>query len=190
MPPRTLNRWKTLSSKLAFDHRWFKVQQDTVELPNGTVLDDYFMWPEGDVVIIVPVTTDNQIILVKQYKHAGGDVYIEFPAGYLDKDETPEQAVRRELLEETGYDYKKITKLFESSSNPTKIIGKYHFFLVEECFVPSENSHKADETESIEVVVKTIPEVYDMIVKNEIKATAAIAAGFMALQKLQFIEKK
>jgi ADP-ribose pyrophosphatase len=183
-----MQKWKTLSSKLAFDHRWFKVQQDTVELPNGKVYDDYFMWPEGDVVFAIPVTTDNKLVLVKQYKHAAGEVLIEFPAGYLNSEETPEEGARRELLEETGYDYKRLTKLFVSYNNPTKIRGKYYFFLAEEAFKLEKNPHSQDETENIEVLVKSPEEVYEMLLTNEIKATSSIAAGFFVLQRMGTIK--
>jgi len=182
-----MDKWKVLSSKLAFDNPWFKVQQDAIELPNGKIIDDYFMWPEGDVVFTIPVTVNNQIILVKQYKHAAGEILIEFPAGYMNKDESPETAARRELLEETGYDCKRLIKLFESYNNPTKSIGKYHFFLAEESFMASENPHHKDETENIEVLVRSFKEVYKMLTTNEIKAGSSIAAGFMALQKLNVI---
>lgn len=76
---RFMKKWKQISSKIAFDNPWFKVRQDTVEIPNGQIIDDYFVWLEGRIVLVVPVTTNNEFILVKQYKHAFGDFVIEFP---------------------------------------------------------------------------------------------------------------
>ncbi len=182
-----MSKWKTLSSKLAFDNPWFKVQQDIVELPNGKVIDDYLMWKEGDVVFAFPVTTDKKIILVKQYKHAAGKEVIEFPAGYINKTESPEEAVKRELLEETGYSYKKLSKLFESYNNPTKIIGTYHYYLAEDCVISPDTMYEADETEDIKALLKTPEEVLRMLQNNEINVTSSIAAGFMGLAKIGVI---
>src|SRR5258708_32981468 len=105
-----MSKWKVLSSKYGFDTPWFKVLLETVELPNGKVVEDFSMWAERDVVFLFAITKDNKIPLVKQYKHGAQEELIEFPAGYIDKNETPEIAARRELLEETGYDYEKLTK--------------------------------------------------------------------------------
>ncbi len=182
-----MEKWKTLSSKITHDNHWLRVRQSEVELPNGTRLDDYFTWLEGDVAFVFPVTADNHVILVKQYKHAAGEILIEFPAGYVEKNEAPGAAAKRELLEETGYSFKKLTKLFVSYPNPTKIVGKHHFYLAEDCFIPAVNLSYADETENIEVLIKPIKEVYEMLVTNEIEASGSIALGFMALQKLNLI---
>ena len=85
-----MEKWKLLFSKLVFNNKWFKVRQDRVELPTGKIIDDYFVWPEGDVAFVAPVTEDNHLILVRQYKHGAGEIMIEFPAGYVDNGETPE----------------------------------------------------------------------------------------------------
>jgi ADP-ribose pyrophosphatase len=183
-----MNKWKTLSSKFAFDNPWFKVQEDAVELPNGKVMNDYLMWAEGDVAFAVPFTEDKKLVLVRQYKHAAGEILIEFPAGYLDKDEFAEDGVKRELLEETGYSSNKWTKLSEASMNPTKIIGTYHFYLAEECSVLPDNPHQQDETENIEVLLRSPEEVYQMLISNEIKAAGSVMAGYMGLQKLGLLK--
>jgi ADP-ribose pyrophosphatase len=98
-----MKKWRLRSSTIVFDRRWFRVRQDTVVLPNGRVIDDYFVWPEGDVALVVPVTEQGDVILVRQYKHAAQEIMVEFPAGMLEPDEVPLQGAQRELREETGY---------------------------------------------------------------------------------------
>jgi 8-oxo-dGTP pyrophosphatase MutT (NUDIX family) len=176
-----MNKWKKLASELVFNHKWFKVQKDTVELPNGKVLDDFFLWPEGDVVLVVPITPQNEIILVKQYKHGFGDVVIEVPAGMLNTQEEPIKGAMRELKEETGYTSQEIISLGAVSNHPTKVIGKVHLFLAKNAELTS--SQNFDENEEIEVIKKPYKEVLEMIWSGEIKVTGTITALILALKK-------
>lgn len=80
-------KWKKISSEMALDEKWFRVRKDVVELPNGTVLNDYFLWLSGDVSSVVPVTQNNEFIFVKQYKYGSDEEMIEFPAGFVEEKE-------------------------------------------------------------------------------------------------------
>lgn len=166
-----------------------KIRKDTVQLPNGKVLDDYFVWLEGDVVFVIAATVDRRLILIKQYKQAAQDTIIEFAAGYIDKGETAEAAARRELLEETGYDAKKLTKVFEGYSNSSKIVGRYVYFFAEDCFIPEVNSHKPDATEDIEVLTVTPEEAYSMLQTNQINTSAGTVGVYLALERVGFLKK-
>lgn len=180
-----MKKWKTLSSKIPFDNKWFKVQQDTVKLPNGKIVDDYFMWKEGDIVLIVAMTKNNEVVLVKQYKHASNEVMVEVPAGYVDKENNPESAAKRELEEETGFTSKKFTHIATLTNNPTKVISNIYIYLAKD--VEKTTSIKLDETEDIEVIVKPYKEVVKMILNGEIWVTGSISALFLIFKKLQLI---
>lgn len=178
--------WKTRSSKMAFDHKWFKVRQDEVELPNGTVLDDYFVWVHAGVSLVVPVTEDGNFILVRQYKHGAGKVVIEFPAGYVDAGESTEQAAVRELMEETGYASEEFLLLTDTTNNPTKEDGRnLHLFLAKN--VVKKHDTKFDDNEEIETLICTPSEVLEKISSGEIWVTGSVAAGMLALTKLGFL---
>jgi 8-oxo-dGTP pyrophosphatase MutT (NUDIX family) len=94
--------WTLLSSEMAFDHRWYKLRRDTVQLPDGRIIDDYFVSQRPDVAIVVPLTRERDFILVRQYKHGAQAITLEFPAGTF-RSESAEAAAARELEEETGY---------------------------------------------------------------------------------------
>lgn len=178
-----MKKWKTLDSKLAFDHKWFKVRQDTIQLPNGKILDDYFLWPSGDVAMVVPVTVDNQFLLVQQYKHGAGDIMIEFPAGYIDPNEAPEVAAVRELREETGYTSPQLTLIGKIAHSPTKVIGHTYMYLASR--IELTHTPHLDDNEEIQLILKPYEHVLAMITSGEIRTGSTITAAFLACKHLR-----
>lgn len=165
------------------DNKWFRVRKDTVELPNGTVVDDYFVWEEGDVVLIVPVTHSNEFVLVKQYKHGAAEIVTEFPAGMLEHEEPPEEGAVRELREETGYTAQKLELIGKIMNNPSKSAGTIFVFLA--TGAQPTHSTSFDQNEHIEVIVKPQNEVLNMIYTGEIRVTGSISGAFLAINELQ-----
>ncbi len=179
-----MRKWKTHSTKIVFNHKWYKVQRDEVEVRPGKIYDDYFMGVFPDIVLVVAITTDNKLPLVRQYKHGAGEILFEAPAGYIDKNETPLKAAKRELLEETGFISKKWKKLGFFYSNPTKEKGNgIHIYLAKEA-QQTGKSHN-DKMENIEVRLVGIKEALKMVKNNEIKVVGSAAALLFALYFLK-----
>ena len=80
-----------------------KVAKETCELPNGKVIDDFYTLWQPDWVLILARTKEGKWVMTEQYRHGTGKIALEFPAGIIDKGETPEEAAIRELQEECGY---------------------------------------------------------------------------------------
>jgi ADP-ribose pyrophosphatase len=181
-----MKKWQILSSRMAFDNRWMKIRQDKVKLPDGRILDDYFLWLEDDVSMVVPVTKDNEVIMVKQYKHGVQKVMIEYPAGYVDQGETPIQAADRELKEETGYQSKKMELIAKMAHNPTKSLGRSFVFLATDAIqvCDPQTDGLPDDTEDIEVLKLSIEELIKMIHSGRIWAGDSVAATYLVAQKL------
>ena len=95
--------WKLLDSKFLVDAPWLKVAKEKCELPNGKVIDDFYTLWQPDWVLILARTTDGKWVMTEQYRHGTGKIALEFPAGIIDKSETPEEAAVRELQEECGF---------------------------------------------------------------------------------------
>ena len=95
--------WHVLSNTVLLDcSPWLRVYREHVRLPNGHELDDYYRIDMPDWAQIFAVTEDGHVPMVRHYKHGAGVTSLELPAGYLDEGEAPDEAARRELVEETG----------------------------------------------------------------------------------------
>ena len=175
--------WKTLRSELVFDHRWYKLRRDHVQLPSGRILDDYFVSVRPDVVLVFPVTSDERVVLVRQYKHGAGEIFIELPGGVVDADDTqPSVAARRELLEETGYAANELQHVMTVRDNPTKDTNRVHFFLARN--VQPVAAQRLDEAESIEVLTVPVTDIAAMIQRGDIHVAGSVALCLLALQQL------
>lgn len=177
--------WKTLSTKMAFDHRWFKVRQDEVQLPNGKILDDYFVWVKDDVSMVVPFTEDGKFVMVRQYKHGAGMVVTEFPAGFIHKGEDPLLGAERELVEETGYVSQEIVPLITVTNDATKETSKVFIYLAKNAELKAGTSF--DDTEDIELLLLSPTEVFQKILEGEILVSASVLAAFLAFEKLRLL---
>ena len=176
--------WTLLSSEMAFDHRWYKLRRDTVQLPGGRVVDDYFVSQRPNVAIAVPLTAENDFILVRQYKHGVQAITLEFPAGTF-WSESSEMAAVRELEEETGYSPSSITSLgtcFDDSSKNSNLV---HIFLASGCVLTGKQSlDELEETAGVEVVLMSLQEVIEALENGEIKSMSSVAAGYKALRAI------
>jgi len=179
-----MEKWKLLSSKMAFDHRWYKVRQDTVQLPNGKVLSDYFLGLRGRYVQTVPVFDNGDILIVKQYKHGAADFTLEIPAGMVEDGEDPLFSAQRELVEETGYtgtSWKQIGGIIHE--NPTKSVNESFWYLV--TGLENVAAQSLDGNEEIEVLRIPAAEFLDKIRNGEVITGPTIGAFLLAMVELK-----
>jgi ADP-ribose pyrophosphatase len=172
--------WKKLSSKYISNHQYFTARQDVCEMPNGTIVDPYFVVELPKCVCAVAVTEDNKIIIVKQYRHPIEQTILELPGGFIDENEKGEAAVQRELLEETGYTFKHVKYLATIAANPGVLNNFTELFLLTGGKKVAKQS--LDVNEEIEIVLLPIEEVKQLLQQNKITQALHVCCLFYGLQ--------
>ena len=99
-------KWELISRKKVYDGSpYIKISVDKVRLPSGDIIDDYHRIEVNNAVMLLVENDKNELLVYKEYRHGVGSVSYTFPAGGIENNETFEEASRRELLEETGYEF-------------------------------------------------------------------------------------
>lgn len=176
-----LRAWRLIRSEPAFEHRWYRVRRDVVELPDGSVLDDYLVSVRPEIAVVVPLTPAGEVVLVRQWKQGVRAFMLEIPGGLVDEGEEPEAAARRELREETGYAASgPLEPLGVWELDPTKSSNRAHAFLAREVTRVAEPLR--DPQEEIEVVLLPLEETLAAVRDGRISAvTSAVALSRLEL---------
>ncbi|MFN4313646.1 MAG: NUDIX hydrolase [Chitinophagaceae bacterium] len=176
-------KWRILSSEYLFSDLWFKVRRDRCETPDGKIVEPYYVYEFPTWVTAVAITKDGQVIMERQYRHALGEVCLEIPGGCVDDtDANLEVAIRRELKEETGYEFEKLEYLGKISANPSTNNNLMHMFLATGGTRTAEQ--ELDHNEEIQIELISIDELKGRLERNEIVQSMHASCIFYALRKL------
>lgn len=177
--------WKILESKSLFKSGIFELRSDKCELPDGRIMPRYFVMDFPDWVNVVPVTPDNEIIMVKQYRHASKKIHLEVPGGSIDphRNESNLEGARRELLEETGYDSDQVELVMSHYPNPALQSNQMHTYLARNCKKVQEQS--LDEFEDLELYFCSLERLEKHLKDGDIDHTIMIASIAKAIEILK-----
>ena len=180
--PAEMN-WKTLSSEYLFNDLWFKVRKDKCQTPGGKIVEPYYVYEFPTWVTALPITEEGKIVMVKQYRHALGETCLEIPGGCMeDTDKNFEEAIARELLEETGYSFSSYDYLGKISANPSTNNNLMQMFLAKGGKKVAEQ--QLDGNEEIEVVLLEIGELKQLLKENKIVQAMHVTCILYAFEKL------
>ena len=137
--------------------------------------------------MVFAVTENKKIIIISQYKHGAGEVVIELPAGLIDLGESPLEAGRRELLEETGFTAKNFEDLGIIKLDVSWIKAGCHVIYCNDAKKIAEQN--LEPTEDIEVFEMAKEEVYESIINNTIDNGIMIGGLFLGFERMKKDEK-
>lgn len=175
--------WKKLSSRYILNSKWLKVRMDSVELPNGVIMDDYYVVENNNVSLVVAVNDNNEILLKEEYRYAIDEHLTELPGGTFELNECdPLVVAQRELLEETGYVSDQWELLYTNYDYPTKSTNHVNIYLAKG--IRKVADQKLDISEEIDLKLVPIQEAVNMCMNNTIKVNGSIAGILKAARLL------
>jgi len=166
--------WQTLKSEKGPDLIILKARFDTVQNPRNGKQMKAVILESDDAVNVVAITSEQKILMVKQYRFGIGKVTVEVPGGFIDKGETDLVAAQRELSEETGYTTSNWKPLGRIESNPVFVNSYVHHWLAEG--VEKTAIIKLDEGEDIEIVALSLTEIKTLVQNGTIAHPHTISA--------------
>lgn len=166
-------KWKVLRSEYLFRRPWLTARKDEVQLPDGRINPEYYILEYPDWVNIIALTKDGQMILERQYRHGLGKTCYELPCGVIEQGETPLEAAKRELLEETGYAGGVWQEWMTLSPNASANSNLMHCFIARDVEKVAEQD--LDPTEDIAVSLHSEAYVRDLLADNQVMQALMVA---------------
>lgn len=164
--PRVLHRDRI------FEGRVVKLDVDRIVEPSGAEVRREIVRHPGAAVLLA-VTPERRVLFVRQYRYAAGEEMLEVPAGTLDPGESPEETARRELVEETGYAARSLSKLAEFYPSPGILTERMHLFLATDL---ERGEASPEDDEHLVLLELPVSEALRLEVGSELKDAKTIIA--------------
>jgi ADP-ribose pyrophosphatase len=169
--------WKVLGRELIQDYKIFQIENKRVRSPRTGRDSEVQAIQFPDWVLILALTGDENVVMIRQYRHGIERVCLELPGGLVDPaDDSPALSARRELLEETGYRADEITLIGECFPQPAILSNKCFFYLVRH--VSEVQPPSLDSGEDIEIIKVPLKEIPVKIERKEIDHGMVLLAFF------------
>jgi ADP-ribose pyrophosphatase len=171
-----LKPWTIISSHVDQSYRVFTLRHDRARSPRTHQTHDFYILESPAWVNIIPLTAENNVVLIRQYRLGIRDIALEIPGGLVEDSDSPEEAARRELWEETGYRAETMIPLGFVHPNPAIQNNRCYTFLARNAQPTGRRNQ--DEREDIEVVMKPLSDIPRLIREGTITHALVIAAFY------------
>ena len=165
-PSKDIGKWKVLTSERIANAPWFNVRKEKVQLPSGAIIPDYYVLDYPNWINVIGLTTKQEMVMIRQYRHGIEQVHYELAAGVCDPGETHLASAKRELLEETGYGGGQWQLWATLSANPATHSNLSYSYLATDLVKVQEQ--KLEQTEDISVHLLKKEEVKLLLLNNQI----------------------
>jgi len=175
--------WQTLESNALVEDRWIRLTADRCLLPDGKVIEPYYVLHESDWVHVFAHDAAGSVLVVRQFRYAAAALCVELPGGVIDEGESPLAAAKRELLEETGYTASEWTSAGRMYANPARQTNSVHIYMARG--LTQLTSQNLDESEDIEFEFASIEKIHEMIEHNQFSQALHAASFYRSLRVLE-----
>ncbi len=166
-------KWTILKSEYLIRRPWLTARRDHVRFPDGRENPEYYVLEYPDWVNVIAITKDGHFVMERQYRHALGRTSYELPCGVMEQGEEPLEAIKRELLEETGYGGGEWRHLMDISANSSTMNNMTHCFLA--TGVEKISEPHLDDTEELEVYLLSREKVRELLKTNQFVQALMVA---------------
>lgn len=170
---KEIKKWELLGSEYLIRRPWLTARRDRLRLPNGRIHEEYYILEYPEWVNVIAITKEGEFVMVEQYRHGLGDVFVELCAGVVEEGEDPLEAAKRELKEETGFsggEWRLINKICQNPASCTN----YAYCYVAEGVELTDSQH-LDATEDVAVKKLTEQQLIEMLRQDKIKQSLMLA---------------
>jgi 8-oxo-dGTP pyrophosphatase MutT (NUDIX family) len=173
VPPWTIVEENKEYSTPIFDllKRRLRLQSEAESLEG-----DFYILRAPEWINVIPITPQDEVVLVEQYRFGIKAPTLEIPGGMVDPGEEPGEAAQRELLEETGYQSKEWESLGKVSANPAIMSNYTHMYVAEQCQFTGSKQNHSDTHERIEVRTVPMDEFLELVKDGTIHHSIVLAA--------------
>lgn len=168
-----IEKWRRLSSRPLSDNRIFGLFESTTESPETGDSHKFYYIDTADWVNIVPITSDGQLVCIRQFRHGNESITLEIPGGMVDPGEDPAVSAARECFEETGYQCGSVESLGVLAPNPALFNNSVHTFVAHDVVLSGEIANTPTERTEVELV--PMQEVPDKLLSGEIDHALVVA---------------
>lgn len=165
--------WKILDSRYVVQRPWLTARRDVVQLPSGVIHDEHYVLEYPDWVNVIAITRDGLFVMEHQYRHGLREYNYEIPAGCIEEGETPLEAIKRELYEETGYGNGEWSSFMTSCGNPSVTNNLSYSFIAKD--VERISTQHLEATEDISVHLMTVDQVRDLLLSDTMRQALMLA---------------